>query len=395
MADRYELAFLKNALGVNFTIDPQEQTALESLIFQRLLTGNFKIDNSGAITITLNGLQLADGTAGAPALTFVNEPTTGRYRIGAGDVGETVLGLKVLDWTGTRLQLTGLNLIFSPDNSEDIGASGANRPRDLFLGRNASIGGTLDVQGGLNASQLLTGTVADARLSPNVPLKNVTNTFTAAQVITGGSLQVGSVVGLGQPGDIIASRGGAPPAGVINLGDASHYLTWNGTTTFSLVGGPLSIPAGQIAFPATPAPSANVNTLDDYREGNWTPAITGDGGGSGQVYAAQAGTYIKIGKLVNAFFFVQLSAKGTITGNVIISGLPFTSDAASQFPVSPVLWSLATGWVNVIGAVSANTAVISMRGAIAGAASNNTTLTTADVSNATFFGGMMTYQASA
>lgn len=42
--------------------------------------------------------------------------------------------------------LTG-SLLFSPDNTYDIGASGATRPRDLWLGRNAAIGGTLSVIG--------------------------------------------------------------------------------------------------------------------------------------------------------------------------------------------------------------------------------------------------------
>ena len=39
------------------------------------------------------------------------------------------------------------HLLFSPDNTYDIGASGATRPRDFFLGRNAAILGTLDVTG--------------------------------------------------------------------------------------------------------------------------------------------------------------------------------------------------------------------------------------------------------
>lgn len=39
------------------------------------------------------------------------------------------------------------NLIFGTDNTYDIGASAATRPRDLFLGRNASVGGTLGVTG--------------------------------------------------------------------------------------------------------------------------------------------------------------------------------------------------------------------------------------------------------
>lgn len=50
--------------------------------------------------------------------------------------------------------MTG-NLLFSADNTLDIGASGATRPRDLFLGRNAAIGGTLGVTGATTLSSTL------------------------------------------------------------------------------------------------------------------------------------------------------------------------------------------------------------------------------------------------
>ena len=30
---------------------------------------------------------------------------------------------------------------------------------------------------------------------------------------------------------------------------------------------------GQIVFPATPNPSSNANTLDEYEEGSWTPVL--------------------------------------------------------------------------------------------------------------------------
>ena len=35
------------------------------------------------------------------------------------------------------------SLLFSPDNAYDIGASGATRPRDLFLGRDLYLGGAI------------------------------------------------------------------------------------------------------------------------------------------------------------------------------------------------------------------------------------------------------------
>ena len=42
--------------------------------------------------------------------------------------------------------------------------------------------------GSTNASDLVSGTLADARLSANVPLKNATNTFTAAQTFSAGAV---------------------------------------------------------------------------------------------------------------------------------------------------------------------------------------------------------------
>jgi hypothetical protein len=59
----------------------------------------------------------------------------------------------------------------------------------------------------------------------------------------------------------------------------------------------LRIPAdaGGITFPATQAASSDPNTLDDYEEGTWTPAITGLtlGNASGQNFS-----YTKIGNVV-------------------------------------------------------------------------------------------------
>ena len=80
--------------------------------------------------------------------------------------------------------------------------------------------------------------------------------------------------------------------------------------------------SGNVAFPASQSASANVNTLDDYEEGSWTPAwLHTSGGWAGTFYAR----YIKIGKKVTAWF--TFNASGTATGTKVngFSGLPFTS----------------------------------------------------------------------
>ncbi len=84
---------------------------------------------------------------------------------------------------------------------------------------------------------------------------------------------------------------------------------------------PLKLTGGQIAFPATQIPSANVNTLDDYQEGIWTPNVSGDA-----TYHQQIGQYTKVGRLVTISGYMHINVIGT-GGTSNIFGLPFTCNA--------------------------------------------------------------------
>ena len=96
-----------------------------------------------------------------------------------------------------------------------------------------------------------------------------------------------------------------------------------GAITHDLTG-VINANGGQIKFPATQAPSADVNTLDDYEEGTWTPGISFGGGVTGITYTYQSALYTKIGRQVSISGFITLSSKGTDTGAALITGLPFT-----------------------------------------------------------------------
>lgn len=87
--------------------------------------------------------------------------------------------------------------------------------------------------------------------------------------------------------------------------------------------------AGQIKFPATQNASTNANTLDDYEEGTFTPGITFGGGSTGITYTTQTGHYTKVGRLVFGVVNVTLSAKGSSTGAMTITGLPFAAALAN------------------------------------------------------------------
>ena len=129
----------------------------------------------------------------------------------------------------------------------------------------------------------------------------------------------------------------------------SSYLTWhtansanpaeslrlNGVGTVILKGGSTSATGVGITFPATQSSSSDVNTLDDYEEGTWTPAYTTNFSGT---YATQVGRYTKIGRVVTAYFFLKVSTT-TGSGNLAFGTLPFAcANVTDQTP------SIAVGW---------------------------------------------------
>lgn len=152
----------------------------------------------------------------------------------------------------------------------------------------------------------------------------------------------------------------------------------------------------QIAFAGTQSASAGANTLDDYEEGTWTPVIGGSGGTSGQTYTSQLGHYIKIGQLVTLTFTVLLSAKGTITGNCRITGLPFTIHGSASTAAMALGWNTTnTNWVSIVAQLNPSGTNVEVMGAAAAAASNLTSLTTTDITNTTQLSGVITYRATA
>ena len=75
--------------------------------------------------------------------------------------------------------------------------------------------------------------------------------------------------------------------------------------------------------------------LDDYEEGTFTPALAyATGGTTGIAYSNQVGRYTKIGRVVSIYFRIELSNKGSGSGNAYISGLPYTVANVTQYPAA-------------------------------------------------------------
>lgn len=148
-----------------------------------------------------------------------------------------------------------------------------------------------------------------------------------------------------------------------------------------------------IKFPASQTASSDVNTLDDYEEGTWTPLIGGTTGQSGQAYSVQSGTYVKVGSKVTASCTVTLSTLGTVTGNVAIKGLPFqVGPNTGDRGISPVYWAATTtSFIHLVAITDVNQTYATVYCNIA-AATSMTSIVQADLSNTTSFIATFTYK---
>ena len=113
-------------------------------------------------------------------------------------------------------------------------------------------------------------------------------------------------------------------------------IIYNNVEVGRFTGTGLTVTGGQIKFPATQVPSADVNTLDDYEEGTWTPSVGGTA-----TYTIQTGTYTKIGRQVTIRGTLQINVIGT-GSQTTISGLPFAAAAGSITFVFPIAVDTAT-----------------------------------------------------
>jgi hypothetical protein len=103
-----------------------------------------------------------------------------------------------------------------------------------------------------------------------------------------------------------------------------------------------------------------------YSFGNWTPTLQGSTLGGAPTYTVQSGTWEKVGRMVTARFSVAVSALGGPTGNMQISGLPFTSvNSANDNGGCTIHFmsgvTLDAGYVTLTGIVAPNTSLVALQ----------------------------------
>ena len=103
--------------------------------------------------------------------------------------------------------------------------------------------------------------------------------------------------------------------------------TFRNSGNLALSGGNIEFASGYgIDFSATGNSSGSMSSelFDDYEEGTWTPSLTFGGGSTGIGYGSRSGSYIKIGTMCYVQGQLDLTSKGSSTGDAAFDSLPFT-----------------------------------------------------------------------
>lgn len=244
------------------------------------------------------------------------------------------------------------------------------------IGLTTHVSGTLPVANGGTGATTLTGLVKGSG----------TTAFTAATagtdyVAPGGALGTPSsgtltnATGLplttGVTGTLPVANGGTGVTTSTGTGNTVRSALPSFGTTIGVGGATASASGSGISFPATQSASTDANTLDDYEEGTWTPTLNIGGLTTGITYTARSASYVKVGRIVYISLNIQLSSKGSLTGDVLITGLPFTTNSATNGAAyfGAVNYAAMSGaTAHIYGqAFSSSTGVYLCNGSLAGA----------------------------
>jgi hypothetical protein len=186
---------------------------------------------------------------------------------------------------------------------------------------------SININGTVGATTANTGAFTTVTTTGNAAVKTTTFSSISGTV---GTVSIGGTNATTSGGIAYQTNGTVKGYHYIDSDNMTHQCISGGhlflavntekarINTYGLgLGGAVPSSGTGITFPATQSASTDANTLDDYEEGTWTPSLGGTA-----TYVARVGTYTKIGRLVTAWFDVEVNTLGTGGGRV--TGLPFT-----------------------------------------------------------------------
>jgi len=116
---------------------------------------------------------------------------------------------------------------------------------------------------------------------------------------------------------------------VINASQIATPITFAGNVTLSTGNLVIGTAGKGIDFSIDPSAAGMTSELlADYEEGTWTPSVTSSGG-SITTLGAVSGSYTKVGRVVHAFFDINITTNGTGSGSILVANIPLAPSAAN------------------------------------------------------------------
>jgi len=320
-----------------------------------------KVTDNGPISGTLKALSDGLGNDSTLSLSTTAASIAGTLAVaGAATFDTTTL---VVDAANNRVGINKATPTSDLDVSGTFAASSSVTAASLLIGNTDGLCGNINsssANGGYFTWQTSNTTIADIGTAQQIFGSGGNDTFginaRAARSLVFGSnnaervriTSAGNVgIGLDAPANrlVVKAAGYGAIASFLDTADNGFVFKADAFNGFNAIDqtqqlimnfggaekyrfntdGVLAVGSG-IQFPATQVASANVNTLDDYEEGTWTPTVLS----AGYTLATSEGTYTKIGRQFTLRAQINFSAVNALSSSSVqLTGLPFI--AATTF----------------------------------------------------------------
>lgn len=278
-------------------------------------------------------ITFPDGNVAAPSITFTNEPTTGLYRVGAGELGFSILGTKELGLTATAL---------SPGASDGsaLGTSSLMWA-DAFFASGAVINFNAGDVTLTHAADTLTlsGDTLASLVFAHAGTKEATTTTAASATFAGG-------VGIAK-----ALRIGSTAASTAYTNGALIVAGGIGAAGTSTLGGTLSIfpSSGNAIYSQASVGNAIFAMIDSSSTNQWNYYVNTDG--SYSVYnVGAAATALHINGTTN-----QITIAATTQATTTSDGALYTPGGLSVVKNAVIGGSLSVTSTGSFGSTVTNT----------------------------------------
>jgi hypothetical protein len=279
------------------------------------------LGNDSTLSLSTTAASIAGTLAVTGALSGSTATFSGQGQFNAISSGAYLLLNAPTNGGTITMQADGVSFA---DIGSELGNFGTGSATNLCVSARATK--DLILGGGALKTMTLTsaGNVGIGTSAPNVSGYSRALTISSAN----SAIELTSATNVVQA-TIASSAQGLAVEGIGTTG-IRFFTSTSGATTERVritAGGVLELAQGQIKFPATQVASADVNTLDDYEEGTFTPTFDPASGAYDTLtYGTTNGKYTKIGNRVDFSLRVTITAysAGSASGLLRLGNLPFT-----------------------------------------------------------------------